>query len=151
MTLKTKIAIGAAGALALTGAGSAVAAKGHGVKAAKKSVAASKAAHPGGPADDLAAAAAYLGLTDAELKADHDAGKTLAQVAAATSGKSVDGLVAALVAAEKTELDAAVTAGKLTAAQEATIVPTLQQRFTDFVNGVRPAGGPHGPGDGHRP
>jgi hypothetical protein len=77
------------------------------------------------------------------------AGKTLAQIAGATSGKSTAGLVSALVAAEKTELAAAVTAGKLTQSQADAITATLEQRFTDLVNGVRPAGGPPGGGPGH--
>jgi hypothetical protein len=45
-----------------------------------------------------------------------------------------------LKAAEVKELDAAVAAGRLTAAQEATIVATLTQRFTDLVNGKKVAG-----------
>lgn len=139
MTLKRKLAICAAGALAVTGTGSALAARGHGAGMLR------------GGGDPLAAAAAYLGLSQADLQADRAAGKTLAQVAAATSGKSVDGLVAALVAAEKTTLDAAVAAGKLTATQETSVVSTLQQRIADLVNGVRPPRGPHGPGGGLRP
>jgi len=100
---------------------------------------------PGAPSDDLAAAATYLGSTTASLLTQLQAGKTLAQVAAATSGKSTAGLVAALVAAEKTEIAGYVTAGKLTQAQADQITATLTQRFTDFVNGVRPDGGPgHG-------
>jgi hypothetical protein len=73
------------------------------------------------------------------------AGKTLAQIAAATNGKSASGLVAALVAAEQKEIAAAVTAGKLTQAQADQITATLTQRFTDLVNGVHLAG----PGGAH--
>jgi hypothetical protein len=98
---------------------------------------------PGGHSDEVDAAAAYLGLTAADLITKVQAGQTLAQIAGATSGKSVAGLVAALVAAEKTELDAAVTAGRITQAQEDAILPTLTATFTAFVNGT---GGPHGPG-----
>ena len=74
---------------------------------------------PGGPGggDDLAAAATYLGLSQSDLQTALQSGKTLAQVANATSGKSAAGLIDALVAAEKTELAAAVTAGTLTQAQ----------------------------------
>jgi ABC-type microcin C transport system duplicated ATPase subunit YejF len=85
------------------------------------------------------AAAAYLGVTAAQLQSDLQSGKTLAQVGAATSGKTTAGLVAALVAAEKTELAAAVAAGRLTQAQADAIAATLTQRFTDLANGVRPA------------
>jgi len=97
---------------------------------------------------DLSAAATYLGVTTDQLQTDLQGGKTLAQVATA-QGKTTDGLVGALVAAAKAKLDAAVTAGRLTAAQESTIVASLQQRITDLVNGTRPAigtwqGGPSG-------
>ena len=92
----------------------------------------------GGPAD-LTAAATYLGVTTSVLQTDLEGGQTLAQVATA-QGKTVDGLVAALVAAEKTHLDADVAAGKITAAQETTIESTLTQRITDAVNGVHHTG-----------
>jgi hypothetical protein len=100
--------------------------------------------------DDLAAAATYLGSTTANLLTQLQAGKTLAQVAAATSGKSTAGLVAALVAAEKTEIAGYVTSGKLTQVQADQMTATLTARFTDFVNGVRPAGGPGPNGFGFR-
>src|SRR5207248_9213724 len=98
----------------------------------------------GGPGDDLDAAAAYLGITSAQLRSDLQSGQTPAQVANATSGKSAAGLIAALVTHETAELDAAVAAGKLTSAQEQAMVANLQQRFTDLANGVRPPfGRPH--------
>jgi hypothetical protein len=101
--------------------------------------------HPGGPGrggDELAAASSYLGIAQADLLTQLQAGKTLAQVADATSGKSAAGLIDALVAAEKTELDAAVKANSITQAQEDQIVPTLKARFTALVNGTRPSGAP---------
>jgi hypothetical protein len=106
----------------------------------------------GGPSDELAAAASYLGATTDALLGQLRGGKTLAEVADATSGKSTSGLIAALVAYEKQELVAAVSAGKLTQAQSDQLASTLTRRFTDLVNGVHPAmppaGGPHGHGDG---
>jgi hypothetical protein len=74
------------------------------------------------------------------------AGKTLAQVADATSGKSAAGLVGALVAAEKTELATAVAAGTVTQAQSDQIASTLTARFTALVNSTRPAHDDHGQG-----
>src|SRR2546429_5047628 len=62
------------------------------------------------------AAAAYLGVTEAQLRNELAGGKSLAQVAR-DHGKSADGLIDALVAAAKTKLDAAVAAGRLTKAQ----------------------------------
>lgn len=92
---------------------------------------------------DLQAAASYLGVTTAALVDDLRSGKTLAQVANATSGKSAAGLIDALVAHEKQKLADAVKAGRLTQAQADAISATLQQRVTDVVNGVhRPFHGP---------
>ena len=101
--------------------------------------------HHGGPGfgfgHHLGAAASYLGVTEAALQTSLQNGKTLADVAK-EKGKAVDGLVAALVADETKELDAAVTAGRLTKAQRDEIVATLKTRLTAVVNGQRPADGP---------
>src|SRR5204863_219937 len=59
---------------------------------------------PFGPDGMFQAAASYLGLTPAQLLTQLQSGKTLAQVANATSGKSAEGLVAALVAHAKQTL-----------------------------------------------
>jgi hypothetical protein len=89
----------------------------------------------------LDAAASYLGITEAALRTSLESGKSLAEVAK-EQGKAVDGVVAALVADETKELDAAVTAGHLTKAQRDEIVSGLKERITALVNGERPAGGP---------
>jgi len=113
-------------------------------------------AHPGGGPGiihrfgHLDAAASYLGMTEAELRTQLAGGKTLAEVAKA-KGKSVDGLVSALVADEKKELDAAFADGRLTQKQEDMILESAEQRATDLVNGeLAPRahwrfGGPPGP------
>src|SRR5436190_4857501 len=72
----------------------------------------------GGP---LQTAADYLGMSASDLVADLKAGKTLAQEATA-KGKTVDGLVQAMLAPLKTKLDKSVAAGDITAAQETTIL-----------------------------
>jgi len=92
----------------------------------------------------LSAAADYLGLTEAQLRSELESGKSLAQVAQA-HGKSVDGLVDALVAAAKKHLDAAVAAGRLTKAQETEMLNGLRERITSLVNSTR-----LGPPDGFR-
>ena len=103
--------------------------------------------HRGGPGGHgfhhLAAAAAYLGLSEAELRTQLSGDKTLADVAKAR-GKTVAGLVAALVADEKKELQAAVSSGRLTQAQADEMLANAQTRFTDLVNGTMPEGGRHG-------
>ena len=68
----------------------------------------------GGPHDGLDAAASYLGLSESDLMTALQSGKTLGQIADATSGKSKAGLVAALVAHEQSELNQAVKDGHLT-------------------------------------
>jgi hypothetical protein len=101
--------------------------------------------HHGHGFGHLGAAATYLGVTEAALQTQLADGKTLADVAKA-QGKTVDGLVSALVADEKTELAAAVSAGRLTQAQADDMLANAKQRFTDMVNGTMPPGGPHGVG-----
>ena len=93
---------------------------------------------PGCGYHDLDAAATYLGLTEDQLRAQLEGGKTLAQVAK-DQGKSVDGLVDALVAEAKEHLDDAVAKGRLTKAQEESILADVKQRITDFVNGKGPS------------
>jgi hypothetical protein len=101
---------------------------------------------------DLDAAAAYLGVDEDALRAQVRDGDTLADIAKA-KGKSVDGLVGAIVAATTKRLDAAVSAGRITKAQRDEIVAGLKQRTTEIVNGEFPAlrgrGGP-GPAFGFR-
>jgi predicted transcriptional regulator len=93
----------------------------------------------------LAAAAKYLGLTEAELHAQLESGKTLAQIAK-DKGKTVDGLEKALTADTKAKLDAAVKDGKITQAQADDLLKAMTDRLDDVVNGKA------GPGmhlDGH--
>ena len=84
------------------------------------------------------AAASYLGITRAELRTELESGKTLAQIAVAHN-KTADGLVATLLAESKKRLDAAVTSGKLSAADEQTTLDHLKTILTAAVNGKRPA------------
>jgi hypothetical protein len=86
---------------------------------------------------DLDAAASYLGLTAAELRNKLESGETLADVAK-EQGKSVDGLVDALVADAREHLAEAAAAGRLTKAQADRILADLKQRITDRVNGAAP-------------
>jgi hypothetical protein len=81
----------------------------------------------------LETAATFLGISVTDLQADLKAGKTLADEAAAKN-KTVADLVTALTAQAKTNLDAAVTAGTITAAQEQTLLTNLTQHTTDMVN-----------------
>ena len=87
----------------------------------------------------LQAASGYLGVPVSTLMTDLRSGRSLADVAGATSGKSEDGLVDALVASVKSQLDKAVSAGKLSADQESKLEANLQQRMKSFVEAKPPA------------
>ncbi len=108
---------------------------------------------PGGPGvfiNDEAAAAKYLGMTEADLRTKLQAGQTLAQIATA-AGKTRDGLIAAMVADGNAKIDAAVAAGTITAAQATEKKASLTAHVTAEVDQTHPAGGPGGPGRGRRP
>ena len=87
----------------------------------------------------LDGAAQYLGVTEAELRTELEAGKSLADVAKA-KGKSVDGLVQALTAGAKEKLDAAVEAGDLTRAEADEMLADMKEHLTEVVNGLAPKG-----------
>lgn len=113
--------------------------------------------HHGGPGlhgpELLDAAASFLGVTEAELRTQLEAGTSLADVAKA-EGKSVEGLQAALVSAVKEELDEAVAAGRLTDAQRDEALARFEDRIDELVQreGFGPRGGDHRPaGFGHGP
>jgi hypothetical protein len=88
-------------------------------------------------AADLHAAAGYLGLDPARLRSELGAGRTLAQIADATAGRSSAGLVAALVATRRARLAAAVAAGRVPPKREAHLASSLRARVTAEVNGSR--------------
>jgi hypothetical protein len=90
-----------------------------------------------GPGPGLDAAATYLGVTQSQLMTQLQAGKSLADVAKA-SDKTVDGLVAAMVADAKQHIAADVAAGRLTTAQQTQILSDLEQHITAMVNGTMP-------------
>ncbi len=79
------------------------------------------------------AAAAYLGITPVQLHEGLRSGRTLAQIAEATPGKSRAGLLDALVSATKKRLDHSVAAGKITQARAARREQRLDQRISALV------------------
>jgi polyhydroxyalkanoate synthesis regulator phasin len=88
----------------------------------------------------LDAATSYLGITEDELRSELAAGATLADLAEA-EGRSVEGLVDAMVADAETRIDQAVADGKLTDEQAATAKERLREHVTALVNGeLRPRG-----------
>ena len=136
---RTRVLLAVFGVLALAGGGTAIAAKGKGSSQRLRAGFVGHKFH--GPSQLLDTAASYLGLAPADLAAKLRGGTTLAQVAGATQGKTVQGLIDALVSAEKKGLADAVAAKRLTQAQADAIAQELPQRTTDFVNGTfRPHG-----------
>ena len=146
----TKVVGGAAviGALALaaaTGTGSASAQS----LIAKAGI--TKPAHEGrGPAKSLASVAGVLKLTEVELKAQLDSGKSLAAVAA-TQNVSVQSVIDVIVAEKQAHMAEEVASGEMTQAQADAMLANVTTKVTEMVNSVRPAGmgeGKHG-GKGH--
>ena len=90
--------------------------------------------------DQLSVAATYLGTTTDDLRTKMQAGQTLAQIAAATSGKSRDGLVAALTTDAQAKIAAAQTAGTITADQATQLTNDLADKIARFVDSTRPQG-----------
>ena len=94
----------------------------------------------------LAAASKVLGITEAELKTELEAGKSVADVATA---KNIDlaTVKAALLAEAKAHIDAEVAAGKHTAAEGATKLAEVTSRIdTMLTTAGLPARGPEGMG-----
>ncbi len=83
----------------------------------------------------------YLGLSRKQLRSELRSGKTLAQVANATAGKSEAGLIEALVAAKQAALAASVKAGTITQAQADARLPKLVSRVTARVQRTKRARG----------
>jgi hypothetical protein len=103
----------------------------------------------GGPlADKLNIVASTIGVDTTTVLNRLKAGDSLAAIA----GAKKDALIAALVADETKQIDAAVTAGKLTAAQATELKKNLVAHVTAEVNETLPVGGPaNGPfGGGDR-
>jgi hypothetical protein len=97
------------------------------------------------PSATLSIITSVTGVDAATIQKRLAAGETLGAIA----GAKKDALIAALVADETKRIDAAVTAGKLTAAQATTLKSTLTAHVTDEVNSTRPTG-PMGGGMGGR-
>ena len=94
--------------------------------------------------DSEAAAATYLGTTEADLETKMRAGQTLAQIANATAGKSRDGLLNALVSDATAKVDAAQKAGTITADQATQLKANLSTRLAQLVDNSGPFPGRRG-------
>ena len=115
------------------------------INAAKETAkSAVRAAHDAKRAEFEALVATTIGLDAAVIKTRLAAGETLGAIA----GAKKDALIAALVAEKTKRIDAAVTAGKLTAAQATTMKAGLVSLVTAKVDSTRGLKG--GLGKGHK-
>jgi hypothetical protein len=87
----------------------------------------------------LTVAADYLGLTRGQLRKDEESGRTLAQIADATSGKSAKGLIEAIVSAKAARLGEAVHAGNEPKANQSGRLARLRRRIEAEVDRTRRA------------
>lgn len=88
--------------------------------------------------DAISAAREYLGLSREDLMSGLRSGKSLGEIADSTAGKSRDGLIAAITSATSARIDAAQTAGKLTAEQTAAIREKVQEAVERAVDRSMP-------------
>ena len=101
---------------------------------------------PQGQSKDVAAIAAVLKLTEAELKTQMQSGKTLAQIAT-TQSVSVQSVINVLVAGMQAHIAEELASGKITQAQATTKLAGVTAKATERVNSVQPA---RGEGNGPR-
>jgi hypothetical protein len=97
-------------------------------------------------------ASRYLGISPEKLLRERQSGKSLAQIAESTSGKSVAGLKAAILAQAKQRLDTGVSRGRISSKQESELLARVSSRVESLVrrsgpgpDGSRPWSGPGGP------
>jgi len=94
-----------------------------------------------------AAVLSYLGLTRHQLILEMKSGKTIAQIADATPGRSAAGLTEVMVNAIKPRLDAALAAHKLSKQDAAARLARLKSRISRLLSHQHPGDRPmHTPG-----
>lgn len=93
-----------------------------------------------GPREDLSVVAKAIGISDSDLLTALQSGRSIADVAK-SKNVAVQTVIDALVASEKTEVQAMVTAGRITQGQADTMIANMTQRVTAVVNGTFPGPG----------
>jgi len=91
-------------------------------------------------AGNVRIAASYLGLSRARIRSEQQHGRSLAQIAEATPGKSAAGLIDALVSRRHAAIAAASARGEITRTEEDRLLSTLRERMTAQVNHSPSAG-----------
>jgi hypothetical protein len=135
MSLKRKLVVGGAVLLvAGGGAGAGLAASGHATSASAPSQLRLASVKDAG---FLLATAQYLGTDVAALRRETKGGKTLAQVANSTSGRSEKQLTALLIAAASKRLQT-ISDRPMSTAQQQALARLIRPRITGFLNDTCP-------------
>jgi hypothetical protein len=83
---------------------------------------------------ELAVAARYLGLSTSQLNEQLRSGRTLAQIAGATNGRSASGLIDALLSSRAARLRAGAAGSRRSAANQARRLANVRRRITAQVD-----------------
>jgi len=86
----------------------------------------------------LAASAAYLGLSAAQLRSELLSGRSLARIADTRPGKSAAGLIDTRASSREAALEAAAASGRISEAKERALIATLRARITAEVTRTPP-------------
>ena len=111
---------------------------------------AARAAHEANKGADRSARESLIATTIGKSVADIQSALASGQSLGAIAGDKRSALITALVADHTKRIDAAVTAGKMTAAQATTMKADLTAHVTAQVDAVRPAMGPGMGKGGHK-
>jgi hypothetical protein len=84
--------------------------------------------HGGAEIGTLAVAESYLGVSSTRLRSELRSGKTLAQLAGSTAGKSAAGLLQALIKGRANVLQAALASGRMSKAEVTARTAALSER-----------------------
>ena len=88
----------------------------------------------GGAAGAVPITASYLGLAPGQVRREEAEGRSLAQIADATPGRSASGLTARIIAVERIRIARQARSGRITQAAERQLLASLEQRVTTRVN-----------------
>jgi phosphoglycolate phosphatase-like HAD superfamily hydrolase len=143
-TLRIAASAATVGVMSIVGFGMVAHAEPNPIKAVGQSFSGIFHRHGGhGPMQSLTSVAAALNMSEADVQTQLDAGKSLADIAAAQK-VNVQSVIDAVVADMKAHVATEVTSGEITQAEADAKLADVVARATDMVNGVRPAGMPEG-------
>ena len=143
-TLRIAASAATVGVMSIVGFGMVAHAEPNPIKAVGQSFNGMFHRHGGhGPMQNLSSVATALNMSEADVRTQLDAGKSLADIAAAQN-VSVQSVIDAVVADMKAHVATEVASGEITQTEADAKLADVVARATDMVNGVRPAGMPEG-------